>query len=358
MSPVGWRLTVEPCRNLVAWSLLRAADAEAEVRAWSGLIEDASHLREVARCALDGALLDPAGEAAAARALGGELLPAVLQKELLAAREPQLVTIAARGWLAQVAWDALAIGQDGARLVQRALVLGGLPAGLTEDPLPAGIAPSGEPGLWLVDPGPPDGRWPPLYPAGYPAAVAACPPAGDLLVPDGLAFSAADFAAALDSRRWSRLVYFGHIANPVGTPAGVGLVLAGPDGVDQLTAHRWLRTPERWPMPRRVALLGCGSDDSSLAEQSGLVTAAMKAGAALVTATRWPLANTGGAVRLLAAVSAALLEPDVLASVHAWQCAELERWRSTGDADSSPLYWASAVSYDRQLLTVRAGHAG
>lgn len=359
MGSVGWRLTLEPCLDLVAWSLLRAeAGAEAEVQAWSGLVADAARLRATVRRALDGALLDPVAEVEVARELGGELLPAVLQRALLAADEPPLVTICTRGWLSQVAWDALAIGQDGARLVQQAVVLGGLPAGLVEGPPADETLSFTDPGLWVIDPGPPDGRWQPLYPAGYPATITACVPATDQLVPDGLPFAADDLAAALASQRWARLVYFGHIANPAGVPAGVGLVLGGADGADLLTAHRWLRSPERWPMPSRVALLGCGSDDSGLAEQTGLVTAAMNAGAAFVTATRWPLANTKGAIRLLSAVSAALLEPSVLTAMRAWQDAELERWRSTGDPDSSPLYWAAAVSYDRHLLATGVRHAG
>lgn len=359
MGSVGWRLTLEPCRDLVAWSLLRAeADAGTDVQAWSGLIEDAAGLRAIALSAVTGGMLDPVSEAEAARTLGGELLPPVLQKALLGASQVHLLTLCTRGWLSQVPWDALAIGQDGARLVQKCVLLGGLPPGLVESPDHDDLVPEAGPGLWVVDPGPPDGRWSSLYPAGYPAAVTKSVPADDQLLPDGLAFTADDLSRALGARPWARWVYFGHVANQTGLPAGVGLVLSGNDGPDLLTAHRLLRNPERWPMPGRVALLGCGSDDSSLSEQTGLVTAAMRAGADVVTATRWPLVNSEGATRLLAAVSAALLEPSVLSAVRRWQCAELEHWRSSGDPNSSPLYWASAITYDRHLLTTGISYAG
>lgn len=376
MPRIGWRLTLEPCGDLVAWSLLRAEDHGAPVHAWSGLIEDAAPLRSLlGPGGEDGSpLLDPASEARLARALGHALLPPVLQAELLATRELPLLTVCTRGWLSRVPWEALAIGDSGARLVQTCVLLGGLPPGLVDEngdgsisvqnaarrgvdgngTVPISVQTPASPGLWVVDPGPPDGPWPPLYPAGCPAAVAAMVTAGDQLLPDGLEFSSDDLARQL-TNGCERFIYFGHIAAESDLPGGVGLVLSGPDGVDLLTAHRWLRSPERWPMPAPVALLGCGSDDSSLPEQTGLVTAALNAGAQIVTATRWPLANTAGAVRLLGAVSAALREPSVLHAVRRWQCAELENWRASGDPDSSPFYWASAVTYDRRLLAGEGG---
>lgn len=359
MGSVGWRLTLEPCLDLVAWSLLRAEQAPgAQVQVWSGLVEDAASLRATTMSALAGGLLDPVAEAEAARTLGDGLVPPVLQKALLGATELPLLTICTRGWLSHVPWEALAIGPDGARLVQKCILMGGLPPGLVDGSARRTASSESGPGLWVVDPGPPDGRWQPLYPAGYPTSVTNSVPGDDQLLPDGLSFTADDLADALGAMTWSRWVYLGHIANQTGVPAGVGLVLSGSNGPELLTAHRWLGRPERWPMPNRVALLGCGSDDSGLSEQTGLVTAAIRAGARVVTATRWPLANSEGAVRLLAAVAEALLEPSVLLAVHRWQCTELERWRGTGDPDSSPAYWASAVTYDSDLLATGVSHAG
>lgn len=360
MSATGWRLTLEPCGELVAWSLLRADNSGAPVQAWSGLIEDASPLRSLIDAGVtdESPLLDPVAEARVARALGRVLLPPVLHTELLATREVPMLTLCTRGWLSRVPWEALAVGESGARLVQTCVVLGGLPPGLV-DGVGDGSHPvqqAARPELWVVDPGPPDGLWPPLYPAGYPDRVAAMAPDGDRLLPDGLEFSADDLTQQL-TRGCERFVYFGHIAAESDVPAGVGLVLAGPNGLDVLTAHRWLRNPERWPMPARVALLGCGSDDSSLPEQTGLVIAALNAGAQIVTATRWPLANTHGAVGLLGAVSSALREQSVVHAVRRWQCAELESWRASGEPGSSPFYWASAVTYDRRLLAGEGGAA-
>ena len=206
------------------------------------------------------------------------------------------------------------------------------------------------PALWLVDPGPPDGPWPPLYPFGYPAEVTALPRANDTILPDGAPFTPDDLAECLAGRRWGSLVYFGHIGTKSDLPAGVGLVFSGPTGPELLTAHAWLRDPARWPAPPRVALLGCGSDDSGALEQSGLMAAALNAGASVVIGTRWPLANTPGAIRLLQATSTALAEPSVVDAIRRWQCAELDLWRSTGDPSSSPLYWSSPVTYDKTLL--------
>jgi hypothetical protein len=355
MAAVGWRLTLEPCADLIAWSLLRAEGSPgARVAAWSGLIEDCSRLRAVAAAAVGGAapaLADPQAEAAVARELGDALLPPALQRELLATRTPPLLTICTRGWLSRVPWDALAVGRDGARLVQTCLVLGGLPPGITAARnTPAAPFRDRGRGVWVVDPGPPEGRWPPLYPSGYPGEVVAMVPATDRLLPDGLGLDQEDLAAELRNAPWDRLVYFGHIGSRSDSPAGAGLVLSCSDGPELLTAHAWLREPERWPAPQRVALLGCASDDTDSPEQTGLVTAAMNAGASVVVATRWALPNRPGAPRLLRAVSAALAEDLVLDPVRSWQCAELASWRATGDPDSSPLYWASPVVYDSALL--------
>lgn len=358
MGATGWRLTLEPSADLVAWSLLRADDLPRDdVQVWSGLIHDASSLRNLAADATRGAaplLMDPTTEARVAGELGAGLLPPALQRGLVAGSGEALLTICTRGWLAGVPWDALAVGEDGARLVQTCRLMGGLAPGL----LPGDAAPNPpEPvsdhpaGLWLIDPGPPDGPWPPLYASGYPESVTKLIPLGARLLPDGLTFSPEDFAKVLQGGASSHLIYLGHIGSTSDSPAGVGLVLSGSGGAELLTAHAWLRQPNHWPAPERVALLGCGSDDSAPLEQTGLVTAALNAGASVVTGTRWPLPNDRGTIRILTAVSEAFGEQSVLSAMHRWQCSELETWRRSGDPHASPLYWSAPVTYDRTLLT-------
>lgn len=360
MAIVGWRLTLEPCADLVAWSLLRTGVGP-EVTAWSGLIEDAVPAREVARRLLVGSGRgdpDPATEADAARSLGSTLLPIELCRGLTAGTRPATLTICVRGWPASVPWQALVVDGADERLVERCVVLGGLAPGLLAEE-PGDHRTARGPGvddsqLWVVDPGPPEGSWPPLFPAGYPGEVTSLIGGGDRLVPDGAQFSRTELAGELIDRRWAGLVYLGHIGARESSPAATGLVLAGQSGADLLTAHDWLREPRRWPMPPRVALLGCGSDDAAALEHSGLVTAALKAGAGLVTATRWPLANGPGALRAFAAVANAHSVPAVHHALRDWQLGELDRWRRSAAPACSPHYWSSLVTYDRGLLQPRA----
>lgn len=352
MSAVGWRLTLEPCADLVAWSLLRREPASAGVQVWAGLIEDGSRARELTMLLTSGpdpGLADPVQEALGARELGFALLPQVLRRGLEDASSLQTLTICSRGWLARVPWDALAVNQDGRRVVETSVLLGGLAAGLLEGRV-APDRPEGVGSLWVVDPGPPEGAWRPLFPSGYPDELAAAIRPGDSLVPSGLPFDAADLSRALTEQPWARFIYLGHIGARSESPAATGLVLTGPGGPALLTAHEWLRDPSRWPAPAKVALLGCGSDDAGHQEHSGLITAALNAGAGLVTGTRWSMANREGVLRLVAGVSDAFEARSPLHALRAWQLGELDRWRQTGDPAASPAFWSALVSYDRGLL--------
>lgn len=353
---IGWRLTLEPCADMVAWSLLKSYGPHTPVETWSGLIRDATHARDWTSRLVDDArpgLFDSEIEAIAVRELGAALLPRVLRAELSASTGTVWLTLCTRGWLSRVPWDALALNQDGLRVVERCVLLGGLPPGLLEEegpPPPARTQRRHPPeSLWVVDPGPPEGGPKPLYPAGYPDEIARMPGPGDRLVPDGMRFTSTHLSQELRSRPWSDLIYLGHVGAISESPAGACLVLAD-ESEEPFTAHAWLHDPQRWPAPPRVALLGCGSDDTAAPEHSGLITAALHAGADLVTGTRWSLPNSGGVVRLLAGVSAAFATAAVPEAIRRWQLGELAEWRRASTQTSSPAYWATLVTYDRARL--------
>ena len=351
----GWRLTMEPVAAMVAWSLIKVDDENPKGLVWAGLIEDASHARGLVGGLGNalGVLADPLGEATLARELGTTLLPQVLRDALEGAGPLPTLTLLVRGWLASVPWDALALNWGGTRLVERCLLLGGLPPGLTADVALIDPAPDASTCLWVVDPGPPDGGWPPLFPAGYPERIQQLKNEHDELVPDGMPFGLDDLSAELMAQRWGQLAYLGHVSSDPQSPAAAALVLSAPDCEALFTAHHWLRDPGRWPAPAKVALLGCGSDDSAAFEHAGLPTAAMQAGASLVTTTRWTLPNTAGAIELLRAVATAQRIAG-LHGVRRWQLDQLGHWRRTGAAHAAPLYWASLVTYDRNLLLEQA----
>lgn len=354
MSGVGWRLTMEPCGALVAWALVRVDEEHPEGRVSAGLIEDAVRLRDLALRLADlhgTPMADPISEANAARELGLGLIPSALRHDL---RETVgWLTVCVRGWLARVPWSSLALDWDGTRVVERCVVLGGLAPGLAEGVADAPRSTGGQGCLWVVDPGPPDGAWPPLFPSGYPDPLRAAAARGDVLAPDGLGLDADALAALLASRSWAQFAYLGHVAASPTSPAAGGLVLSGRDAASVFTAHAWLREPHRWPSPPRVALLGCGSDDAAPFEQVGLATAALRAGASMVTTTRWSLPNTPGTTALLPAVTSAHATDDPHVALRRWQLGELERWRRTAAADASPLLWAALVTYDLELLVDR-----
>lgn len=111
-----------------------------------------------------------------------------------------------------------------------------------------------------------------------------------------------------------------------------------------------------WPMPPRVAIVGCRSGgDTADAEPFGLVTAFLSAGAELVTATRWTV-YTGRTFGdwgcdddpLDAAahvIDRAHEGDDPVAVLAGWQRTQLEAWRHGGPLRHTPLVWASIVTY-------------
>lgn len=356
---VGWRLTLEPSSDLLAWSLIRVDDRTPDGRVWTGLVEDARPLRDRvgpirgARAdPWESPLAEPAAEASLARDLGRSLLPRPLREALCGeAGSSHTVTIAARGWPVEVPWDALALDWNGVRLVERARVLAGMSPGLVAG-LAGRIRPTATGRLWVIDPGPASSGFRPLYPAGPPASLVRAQRVGDVLVPDRLPLSVADFGVHLRARSWQSLVYVGHLrAAPSDSPAGAALVFDDRGKPSFLTARAWLSDPENWPSPRRIALIGCSGDDADAAEQSGLVVAAMAAGAALVTTTRWTLPNHPAVGALALAVATAHSAPEPVRFLGAWQQQQLIRWRADGRREHSPLLWASLVTYDLPRLS-------
>ncbi len=378
---VGWLLTLEPFGASLGWSLLRN-DGSTDL-VGTGFIEDCAALRHAAervRPVVDAApgpdgraglwasaLTRPGDELRAAVTLGRGLLPEPLRLSLLAGRDcgtVDAVTVATRGWLAGIPWDILALDEVGTRLIEHAVVAGGLSPAITASRHHA--APAADltrPGYALVDPGPLTGPTGSLYPSGYPTRlVRALRDAEDDYSAPGEGVTE-DLLAYQLHRSPARLLYLGHVrAGREETPAAAALVLRGRHGKDPglLTARRWLADPDRWPCPARVALIGCASDDNGVFEQSGLVVAAVNAGAQLVTSTRWPLptdnplprpvtpmqpVNHEGLTDLALAVHGAHQQAAPMKALRTWQLAALDSWRGSGDVSASPLLWASVVTY-------------
>lgn len=368
---IGWRLTLEPVGEAaVAWALIRAT-ASSAAPVGAGLFEGVAHLHALAVGLLPraetergsddlwpGPLTVPGDERDHAVRLGLGLLPPMLRDDLLAASgRSHTVTVACRGWLARIPWEALALDRSGeVRLIECARVVAGLsPALVANRKRPSGDRPHA-PALRVLDPGPRSGSTlVPLYPAGYPMEWYADDVLadGEDLVPDGVALSAADFGALLrDGGGWSRLLYLGHaLPGTSEAPAAAALVFGTHAGADTLTAHAWLGDPATWPAPARVALIACASDDSGHFEQAGLAAAAINAGAEILTVTRWILPTDRyplreiGTTRLALAVDRAHEQPDPLSALRAWQCERLTVWREHGRREDAPLLWASLANY-------------
>lgn len=360
---VGWLLTLEPSGDAVAWSLHRDAGTPELVDA--GLLRDAAQARRVAEGlrpnaradVWSGPLTRPEDERRAAEVIGRQLLPPALVEGLRTERsERHTLSVACRGWLSGVPWDALALGTGAGapRVLERARVLGGVGPALVAN---RGIAPidrdPGERGLVVLDPGPPGGRTPQLYPAGLPAELlpGSRIDAVDVRQDEGAGLSADDLSRALLAHP-ARLLYLGHIlGGSPEAPAAAGLVLSQGARADVLTARRWIAEPHRWPAPARVALIGCAGDDTGPAEQSGLVAAAINAGAGVTTTTRWllPTDQPGNPVRATTGLALAVYEahraPDLVGTLRAWQLDQLDRWRHTGRPEYSPVLWAALVTY-------------
>jgi len=368
-----WWLAAEPLGDDVAWALTRVSGTEVPTGpVGGGLLTGLGGIKQLAESARptgdgdpwSGPLTDPRREHELAVRLGEALLPTILRTALRGADvdQPDTLTIAVRGWLARVPWDCLAIDRSDVRLVEAARVLGGLPATLHVGRARLPDAEADGPAVRVVDPGPSTsgeddggrgGMWKMIYPEGRPPTWNANLAGDEHIVPaGGYGLTCAEFGDLLTAGRPARLMYFGHaVPGAEHAPAAAGLVLTDDAGdLKVFTAFRWLKDTDEFPAPPRVAVIGCGSDDSAAAEQSGLPIAAINAGAALVTATRWILPldkGTGGGptTALAVAVDEAHGGVDPVDALRAWQIERLYRWREHGELQDTPLLWASLVSY-------------
>ncbi|SOD63360.1 CHAT domain-containing protein [Streptomyces zhaozhouensis] len=124
---------------------------------------------------------------------------------------------------------------------------------------------------------------------------------------------------------------------------------------DLVLGHR-PEAPTPWRMPNRVALVACESGgEVRFAEPTGLVAAAIHAGAEYVVSTRWTLPTDAGVrrfapgaapdtsviARAVLAVDAAGDAPDPVVALNDWQRGELARWRETGAVAHAPFTWAA-----------------
>lgn len=79
------------------------------------------------------------------------------------------------------------------------------------------------------------------------------------------------------------------------------------------------------------------------------ITAAVNAGAHLVTTTLWPLPTDGvmggaATTRLALEIYRAHRSLDPVVHIRCWQLEELERWRVSSEPRNSPLLWACLVT--------------
>ena len=359
---IAWWLAVEPLGDDAVWALTRVVDGRApDGPLGAGLLPGIGFVRQMVTGALPvkdagpwrGALVDRTAERELARAAGRVLLPYDLRKELLNALPGQrhTVSVAVRGWLAQVPWDALAIDDAGdRRLVECATVVAGLPATLHVGRSRRPDRSASGPVLRVIDPGPLEENR--LLPGGTGRWEKELLVGDEYLEPVDRPFGRQDLGERLREHP-ARLVYYGHaVPGADEAPAAAGLMLsARGNEPDVFTAFDWLADPTSYPAPPRVAVIACGSDDSTLFEQSGIPVAAINAGAELLTATRWILPvdqsmkDDCPTTALGMAVDAAHAETDPLAAVRRWQIQRLERWRARGEVADTPLLWASLVTY-------------
>lgn len=363
---VGWLLAVEPLAGEgAAWTLFRRAPGQPAELVASGLQRQLGDLDERLGNALPrrtatgevwtGDLCDPIGECALAVSLGMALLPRQLRDELLdAGSAPHTVSVSTRGWLGFVPWDLLALTSDGSvRLLEAAQVVALVPPTATRTiPTPAHLD---RQVLRIIDPGPAteDDEGPgPIYPGLLPDAWYDADPGSKVLDSDER-LDADGLAAELRSAPWSRLLYFGHVwPGSSSAPAKVSLHLHDRTPKERFTAFRWLADPYAAPAPPRVALIGCGSNDSQYLEQSGLVLAAYNAGARLIIATRWilPTAPVPGrehspATELALAVDRAHDTVHPLSALRTWQRQRLDAWRTSRQPGDAPVVWASLCTW-------------
>lgn len=360
-----------------------------------------------ARMARTGAFRAPSTERALARRLGRLLIDDTLPAALARARdengERPLLRILPAPSCAMVPWELLVVG-DGAggetRLIDLADIVYDPPPGLyggrAREPQ-AWTSATGAPRVCVIDPVVPDGSFGAVMTDGqierFQRRLAAHDRGRD----------------EHDMSRWQlsrhlraepapdRLLYIGHVVGSPSLAGATSLVLsdaastygvvpasgsmrplsafdliegtayamhraADADPADAGPVDVPARGSDLWPMPPRVALIGCASGgDVTFAEPFGLVIACLHSGAETVTAARWTL-PTDRAFRdrdellagdpeplweLAAAVDDAHSSPDPVHALAEWQRARLRAWESDPDAPlhASPLTWGAVTTF-------------
>jgi TPR repeat protein len=152
------------------------------------------------------------------------------------------------------------------------------------------------------------------------------------------------FGEMLRNRNADVLAYFGHVdTRSLDAPASAHLPLN--DG--ELAAAELLYQPESYPIPPRVALLGCSSSGAHSPEWLTLAPAVLWAGARVVVVTNWniPMWTTPelfiATVKMFNTIVGILRDPgDSASRIQEMFCENLQRWR-TGENVDPPLLWAS-----------------
>jgi hypothetical protein len=299
------------------------------------------------------ALADPDATVALAAELGDVLIPDRLRDAVLThARkgDPLSLVVAPAPVLGRVPFGLLGLGQPGLHFAHGAVVRLGASAALLEHVRTRPSEDQGGHVLAVVDPS----DRAPLLPVAHlhqmgltgwrwlqDASVLSRPCHLNDLRRTHVAApaTAADLGRMLRTGNPAVLAYIGHVFNETdSTPSTSSLVLE--DGL--LSAHDLLydQDHQNWPMPPRVALIGCGSAGAQAPEWLGLAPAAMWAGAKIVAATTWDLIDDAASWQLADEV-VGLLEgcSDPAARWREHFLDHLDTWLSGNG--SAPLFWGA-----------------
>lgn len=391
---VSWRWVDDTSARGVA--MLPRDDVRAVLRQLAAAVPDPGRPDELSRVMTEGALVDPEAENALAQSLSRALLPYGLAVQLYELSQRGIrphLRIQPSPRLAQVPWEIIApdpairlldiadvsllapvsVVRAPDRMVRRWSETQDLPVVAVLDPRVPGFRADSELGSVL-------GR-----PSADSIVAQHFSTYGDRVVPT-VADPVELFRRTDLDRDWlsdalragaSRLIYVGHVTAPApesGESEHAQLHLACTTDTRGFAAptrsHRPLSAkdlllgtytldpapvPGRdlWPMPSRVALIACESGgDLRFTEALGLTTAALSAGAELVTATRWPLPTDHAFHTLTAtighplqsairAVDTAHDSPTPLSTLLNWQRTQLAAWQTAPTSENSPLLWSA-----------------
>ncbi|APE37758.1 hypothetical protein BOX37_31760 [Nocardia mangyaensis] len=390
---VSWRWVGETAARGVA--VLPRDQVRVVLRRLADAVPDPARPDDLRRVLTEGALVDPVAEVALAQALSRTLLPYGLAVQLYELSQRGIrphLRIQPSPRLAQVPWEIIAPDPD-VRLIDIADV--SLLAPVSVVRAPERIAHRWNdtkdlPVVAVLDPRVPGFRADSELGSVLGRPNADMPVAHHFSRYDRLLPAVADPVELLRrtdiDRTWlsaalragaSRLVYVGHVTAPApesGESEHAELHLCCTAEARGFAAsnrtHRPLSakdlllgtytldsTPvpgrELWPMPSRVALIACESGgDLRFTEALGLTTAALSAGAELVTATRWSLPTDHAFHTLtptttlplqaaICAVDTAHDSPTPVPTLLAWQRTRLAAWRDSPIPENSPLLWSA-----------------